>query len=124
MSIKIPEMNDLEIESYIKQCEQINFDKRLDALVLLDPSHDIAVNVKTLLYRLKEERLMRSIKDLDAAWEDRLSNVEFDPFLPEEMEIAYPELKKYLDSKEKAEAEAEAEEQAKIDSAGDAAKKF
>jgi len=103
--IKIEDMDDLEIESYIKQCEQIIMDKRLQSLIALDPEHDICVNVKSLEYRLKEERIVRSITDLAAAWEDRLSNVVFDPLRPEEILIAFPELSKWLDEKEKAAAE-------------------
>jgi len=106
--IKIDDMGELELDSYIKQCDQILGDNRLQALILLDPSHEIAVNTKTLGYRLKEEKLLRSIVDLDAAWNDRLSNVKFAELTPEEMDIAFPELKKYLDTKEKAEADAQA----------------
>jgi len=111
--LKIEDMTDLEVESYIKQCDQIITDKRLQTLILLDPEHEIAVNAKTLSYRLKEERIMRSIKDLDKAWEDRLSNVVIVPFEPEEMELGYPELKKFLDTKEKAEADKARAEQMK-----------
>jgi hypothetical protein len=111
--IKIEDMDELEIESYIKQCEQIIVDKRLQSLIALDPEHEICVNVKSLEYRLKEERIVRSITDLTKAWEDRLSNVVFDPLRPEEIDIAFPELAKWLEAKEKAAAEEAKAEAAK-----------
>ncbi len=101
----IKDMSDMQIASYIKQVEGIIVDKRFQAMILVNPAYPLVESAKTLEYRLKLERLSRSLVDLRGTWDTLLSDIEFEPLSREEMDLVLPELSAYLDAQEDAEAE-------------------
>jgi len=100
----ISNMTDLEISSYIKQVEDIVLDKRVQAMILVNPAYPLVEDAKTLEYRLKLERLSRAMVDLEEKWDYNLSDIVIEPMTREEMDLAFPELGAYVDAQEDAAA--------------------
>lgn len=107
----------MELDSYLKQCSDFLADTRLNVLINIDPSIPICLNVKTLHYRLREEKAARDGKAMEDKFDNQLGDIEFLPLDRPEIDITYPEYGKWLDAVEKEKQQKEAEAQAKKDAA-------
>lgn len=101
----ISQMDDLELAGYMKQAEDVLRFPGVDTLVAIDPELELLVDIKTLYYRLREETALRESLQLRKLYvEGGLDKIQFDELTRPEMDLAYPELGKFLDALEKEEA--------------------
>ena len=106
MGIKIADLSDIELDGYIKQAKDVLMMQGVETLIAIDPSLTLLVDAKTVYYRLREERAFRDSERLRIQFnEGGLDKLEVDELTRPEMDLAYPELGKYLDAIEKEENE-------------------